>query len=212
MTGIKEFFKLGILLCIVCLISALALSVTYSVTKDRIELQKERDIQQSLPIVLPQASKMSGEKSTSDNIRYFIGFDKDGAVIGYAVNGQVQGYQSVIKFIVGIDTSGTITGLRILEHGETPGLGARILEIKSDETVATCIKHLFSPENETATKTNEPWFTAMFRGKKYNTIKICKTKAGDNEVMAITGATITSAAVLDGVKSTVDQFLATIRR
>ena len=44
----------------------------------------------------------------------------------------LSGYSGAIRLLVGIDTSGTITGVRVLEHRETPGLGDAIDINKSD--------------------------------------------------------------------------------
>lgn len=207
LTG-TDYLKLGFLLCFVCVVSGFVLSVTYSVTKERIEHQKTVEIQKSLPVVLPDAESYSDMKH-KENIDYFEGYNAQGTVIGYALYGSVQGYQSLIKFIVGITPTGTITGLRILEHGETPGLGARIMEIASHETLFSFLKGLFSTKDKNK-KPVQPWFPAMFDGKFYKTLHITKTDSDPTAVSAITGATITSEAVLKGVKNTVDTFLTSI--
>ncbi|MCD6459980.1 RnfABCDGE type electron transport complex subunit G [bacterium] len=207
-----NFIKLGFLLSIICVISGLALSVTYSITKEKIKVQKQREALDSLPLVIPQAQKFSASKQIN-SISYYEAYGKNNNLIGYALNGEHQGYQSIIKFMVGIDPKGKILGLRILEHGETPGLGARITEIKSEQTIGSFISGLFDNDIKPETKsTPEPWFCAMFRGKFYNTLTVSKTKQTDTAVMAITGATITSEAVVEGIKKTVTEFLREINK
>ncbi len=201
-----DFLKLGLLLCLVCILAAGSLAVLYSVTKERIAVQRQREIKESLPLVLPEATDFSDKKEVN-GITYYEGVAIDSSLVGYAINGESAGYQSIIKFMIGIDPKGTIQGLRILEQGETPGLGARITEIKSDESLWSFFGSLFCAKSEAQPAVVEPWFTTMFRGKEYSTLSVSKTGETDTAIEAITGATITSAAVADGVKDTIVTFL-----
>ena len=74
--------------------------------------------------------------------------------------------------MVGMDTNGIITHIKILSQDETPGLGAKIVEVANGES--------------------EPWFQRQFSGKKASDL--------DHAVDAITGATITSKAVIDSIQ------------
>jgi RnfABCDGE-type electron transport complex G subunit len=47
---------------------------------------------------------------------------------GYIYTAQFQGFQSQIRYMVGVDLDGTITGYKTLEQGDTPGYGAKIAE------------------------------------------------------------------------------------
>jgi len=79
---------------------------------------------------------------------------------------------------VGIDNKGKLIGIKILSHTETPGLGA---------------------------KAAEPAFSDQFEQKNVDSVVITKTKpAAENEVQAISGATITSRAVADGVNTALE--------
>lgn len=204
MKMIFYYIKLGLMLGLICGIAALALSATYSVTKERVEQQKQRDILSSLPVVLPAADQFSEEQHV-EGIRYYIGKAQD-ILIGYAVYGEVQGYQSLIKFMVGVDPEGVIQGLRVLEHGETPGLGARITELPAGQTLAEFIKSKFS-KLKPQESTPYPWFPAMFIDKQYDNLYVSKIDTDKNAITAITGATITSQAVADGVKEVVGEFM-----
>lgn len=208
--GKVDYIKLGLLLCVVCVISSFALSVTYSVTKERIEMQNRKDILDSLPIAVPEASFFSDKKGVG-GINYYEAKDANKKNIGYALYGNVQGYQSVIKFMVGIDLEGNISGLKILEHGETPGLGARMTEVKSDETLSSYIKGIFDTKEDNK-KSQEPWFTQMFKSKFYKNLYVSKIESDNSAVHAITGATITTVCVVDGVKEVVGKFLEHINR
>lgn len=196
-----DYLGLGILLAIICIIAASALSLTYSMTLKRIEEQKVKKLMESLPQVLPQASHFSGENHLNE-LQYYIGYNEQ-KTVGYALYGTVQGYQSIIKFIVGTDSGGMITGLQILEHGETPGLGARITELKNDRTLQGAITAIIHNRQVQENKLPEPWFTSLFKQKHYGTLAL---GTDGQHIAAITGATITSSAVVEGVKKHVKKF------
>ena len=57
--------------------------------------------------------------------RLFVA-ERGGAVHGFVVEGETQGYKNRIRFLVGIDDAMTVTGVRVIEHEEDPGLGAEV--------------------------------------------------------------------------------------
>lgn len=91
---------------------------------------------------------------------------------GYCVLTTGAGYGGAIRMMVGVDGDGVITGLEITELSETAGLGS-----KADAGV----------------------FKDQFRDKR-GALNLVKNKAGGaNDIVAISGATITSNAVISGV-------------
>lgn len=71
-----------------------------------------------------------------DSTSYAVHHAKDekGNAVGWAVITQAQGYAGPIHLLVGVDTSNTILGVRVLSHAETPGLGDKI-EIAKDDWI-----------------------------------------------------------------------------
>lgn len=98
--------------------------------------------------------------------------DTDGRATGVVVEEAGPGLWGTIKGLVGFGADGaTITGFRVLEQNETPGLGARIVE---------------------------PWFIGQFNGKRGPLKGYVAEKTAnedDDEFDAVTGATITTKAV-----------------
>ncbi len=105
--------------------------------------------------------------------KVFLGFDADGAPVGYAVTGAEPGYQDLIHLIFGYDPAGQqVLGMKVLESKETPGLGDKIF--KDEE------------------------FVAAFNGAATPLVGV---KAGEStgdpsEIDMITGATISSRTVI----------------
>jgi electron transport complex protein RnfG len=158
------------------------LAVTYEVTRPKIEEQERIEEEAALKAMLPQADSFT--KKRSADIEYYEAL-KDGRLIGYCVKSVANGYGGYIHMIVGTDLAGNIEGLEILQHQETPGLGSKIKEIIPGE--------------------KEPWFLKQFKGKAADSVELKKN------IDAITGATISSKAVTDSVRSTINKFLAEIK-
>jgi electron transport complex protein RnfG len=104
---------------------------------------------------------------------------KDGSMAGHVAKASGQGYADKIELLVGLDADArTITGLFILDQKETPGLGNRILE--------------------------KPWRDQFLDKPSGRRLVVVKTKAKkENEIDAISGATISSRSVSGIVNKTI---------
>lgn len=167
----KEEFRLTLTLVVICILSAFALSVAYEKTNPITQENKDEQLKNALKDVLPSAESFEEIDFSSDGIkRIFKGLDEDKAV-GLILLTEKAGFQSFIKALVGIDLSTKeITNVRILEHLETPGLGARI---------------------------EENIFLSSFQNQPLT----------EQKIDAITGATISSKAVIDSVKESTNEIL-----
>ena len=191
----NDYLKFAVTLFVICLIASGLLSSVYSLTKDKIESQREEEEISSLKEVLPQAQNFSF--IDRDKNSFYVGTDTNSAIVGYAFLAEKRGYSSVIITMVGISEDGKIQGIKILSQNETPGLGTKIVEIKSDKTIWS----LLSKET-TDTKVLRPWFQEQFKGKNIKNL---------DEIEAITGATISSQAVIDSIKEKAGQVLDVIK-
>ena len=118
------------------------------------------------------ASLQETEKADEDAVIYF-GYDASGKLSGIAIPGAEPGYQDLIYGIYGYrPDQQTIIGFKVLESKETPGLGDKIL---SDPDFAANFTRLLV----------EPQIEVVKKGEKKS----------ENQVEAITGATISSNAV-----------------
>ncbi|MBQ2897203.1 MAG: FMN-binding protein [Clostridia bacterium] len=100
---------------------------------------------------------------------------KEGQQIGVCVVNSAKGYGGDIKVMSGILNDGTVSKIEILEMSETPGLGANAGNEK---------------------------FKAQYEGKSEN-IGVSKTNPGKTDILAISGATITSKAVTEAVNDAI---------
>lgn len=169
----KEVLVPTVALLLICLIATALLAVTNSVTQEKIALNAVETEKASRMLVLPEG-KEYGEAVTLENgLTYCVGTDENGEEIGYVFTSGAKGYGGTVSVMVGLDMQGTITGIEILSHSETPGLGANAVK---------------------------PDFKARFVGKT-GTLIVDKNSNDGQNVQAITAATITSKAVTSAVNA-----------
>lgn len=142
-------------------------------------------------------------------LRVFRGYDEAGAVTGYAFSCELpDGYSGVIKFMVGVRHDAEagefrVAGSSVLEHAETPGLGANIDFVAYNEKVAAAAED----------RVPVPGFLGQFRDQVAADIRL-KKEDPPGPLDALTAATITSKAyavairrVLGLCNRNTDQFL-----
>ncbi len=189
----SNIVRLSIVLAIVTLVAAFVLAEIYGVTKPRIEIQKKAKEHAALEFVLPQAKVMQPvtrevpvindggdtlyRKEVIEFYRAYAQEDSTG-LIGYAFKAEGSGYSSVIETMVGVDTTGKITHIKIISQKETPGLGALAQNSEPFE--------------------GKKWSTRQFAGKTVDDLKVDKD---GGEIVSITGATITSRAITNSIRT-----------
>jgi len=160
------------------LISGFLLSFVYSVFAEDIRLNGVRVIAEGVQTVLPLAITIEGPLTDNGVFPYYIGHDDNDNIVGYAILSKGVGYNGKVTVLVGFDSDIThITGMTPTEQAETPGLGAKITE---DE-----FRKQF--ENKTLEE-----HIVVVKG-------ISPEEAGQYEIAAITGATISTDAVAEAV-------------
>ena len=182
-----DILKSGIVLMIYALLAGSSLAYVSIKTSPQIAENRVVSENESRAMVLSGMDGGFEQKAGNDGFPYWIGYsDKERKEIGgYIYIAQGKGYSSTIKSMVGVDTDGTICGVKVLSQQETPGLGSRIEEILYGET--------------------DPWFTRQFKGKNvHDPLKVIKD--GGN-IDSITGATVSSRAVTNSINSGLRQLL-----
>jgi len=175
----KDIIKLGLTLFSICVVAALVLAFTNNVTSPVIAQRNIQANNESRKIVLPEADEFKQLKEiNSDMVLEFYEGLKNGKVIGYTIKTSSKGYGGAVESMVGISKDGKITGVDIGNHSETPGLGS---------------------------KATEPLFKNQYLDKDVsNALLVVKgSTKNDNEISAISGATITSNGVTNGVNAAI---------
>ncbi|MFT6221100.1 MAG: electron transport complex protein RnfG [Candidatus Endobugula sp.] len=142
--------KNGLLLLLFALVTAGILATTYEGTKEKISVEERKAAQKALleiipqsrfdndilldTITLPDSAKVLLGKISGEDIYVARKNNKIIAVIVPAI--APDGYSGNIKLIAGVNIDGTIAGVRVLTHKETPGLGDKI-DIKKNQWVTS---------------------------------------------------------------------------
>jgi electron transport complex protein RnfG len=131
---------------------------------------------------------------------YYIG--KIGSTeLGVVTACAPKGYGGPIKFLAAFDFDGRVKGVKILSLHETPGLGAKAVEINPLMVEKKSAKF----QNPNMDK-NKPWFTEQFNSLSLDELYLTKDNP-EGKVDAITAATITSRAITNGLRKKLSEFL-----
>lgn len=186
----NTIIKDTMILTLITLIAGGVLGLVYEITKDPIAKQQELAKQEAYKAVFEGADtfEVCVEAEDADLAAYLAGEgfeaqtvneimeakDASGETLGYAINLTTsEGYGGDITFSMGVQADGTLNGISILTISETAGLG---MNATKDE------------------------FKGQFKEKQADAFEVTKTGASkENEINAISGATITSNAVTQGV-------------
>lgn len=188
----KQMMKDAMILFLITLISGAALGLVYEVTKEPIAQQEQKAKNEAYQNVFEAAedfTELTEEAYSSDALTAFVkenGFDVsidgvaqalsgDGSVLGYVITvTDHEGYGGDIQFTMGVADDGTLNGISLLSISETAGLGMRAGEV----------------------------LVPQFAGKQVEKFSYTKTgAASDDQIDAISGATITTNAVVNGVNA-----------
>lgn len=131
----------------------------------------------ALKASLAEVMPLAAAFSELESGRVWAATDSMGNRVGIVFKASPQGYGGPIEVVVGLDTTGHITAIGIGDMKETPGLGLRA---------------------------REPWFRDQFRGKAASELAL---KRDHGTLDAISAATITSRAVVNGIKQGISQYL-----
>jgi electron transport complex protein RnfG len=203
----KNAIKFTVVLGLITIAAGLGVSGVYQLTRGTIDKKKADSFAAALEAVFPEAdsfvSSTTGE--AWDGSEGFGLAGKDGGKIGYLAVGEGKGYASTIRVMVGVNPDFSIKSIRILEQSETPGLGERTKEVASDRTVWQAAGEVVGALEMTEEAGEaHPWFQVRFDDLRIENLDGFVTNPDQKGVQAITGATITSRAVMDAVRSALE--------
>ncbi len=175
-----SFLKDALILFAITLIAGGLLALVYNITKGPIEDAKDKVEAESYRAVLPEGNTFEADTALEQKRKEFkaegteiqkvlAAKDKEGNTCGYVfLVVAEEGYGGDIQFSMGVNTEGTAEGVEIIQMNETAGLGA---------------------------KSTEDEFKNQFKGVSGNVTVVKGEPQGENEISAISGATITSDAI-----------------
>ena len=194
MNDTKSMIKNALILFAITLVAGVLLGLVYQVTKDPIAYQDKlaqdkanqsvfataktfEDIELDEAVAAMVSSERGGV--TIESVKKAV--DESGAAAGYVIQVKSKGYGDFIEYTVGITNEGNINGISIISIAETPGLG-----MNADKVI-----------------------TPQFANKAATSFAVVKNGQltdATTQIEAISGATITSRAITEGVNGAVSYF------
>ncbi|MEK6539975.1 MAG: RnfABCDGE type electron transport complex subunit G [Deltaproteobacteria bacterium] len=178
--------KMFLVLTVIGAVSGGILAGVFHVADPLIQANREKELKEAIFVVLPEAKDYKILEKGIDKTKVIVyqGLDADGKPVGLAFIADGGGFQGNIRIMVGLSVDYLkLKGIKVLEQNETPGLGNRI---------------------------KEPAFEGQFKGleikPKVEYIKYRKPEK-PNQIQAITGATISSDAVVKNINNAVEKVL-----
>lgn len=187
----KENLRLGLILFIITAFAGLCLGLVNELTAEAISENKaisSSDLMELVPGAKSKKALQISAVTDSDKSRVVEAFEVNGdsELLGHIFKVTTKGFHGQIDMFVAISKEDKLSGVKVIHHTETPGLGARIVEDK---------------------------FKSNFFGREIDKgINMVKGKSEkENEVEAITGATVSSKAVGSGVNTAIAYYMKTIK-
>ena len=183
----RDLIKMVVVLLVICTTSGVVLSYVNEATEEPREYSYIKFVQE------PSMKAVLGDYDNDpvkERLKLVVGEDEEGNPVelvvfpakkggnteAIAYSAAAKGYHDLIEVMIGVGPEGTLTGISIMTHTETPGLGARIVE---------------------------PEFTDQFAGLDLDTTKLA---AEGGKVDTLSGATFSTVGVIAAVSAALEQF------
>lgn len=191
----SSVMRSGLTLAVIAAICTALVAFTYQLTDERIAMNEQAWLEQSLQPALSGVSFDSGVSESvvtipaphtlpgSDDAIIYRVYSGESPVAALFVVSARDGYAGAIKMLVGVDIKGKVTGVHVLAHRETPGLGDRIESDKTD-------------------------WVRQFDGRSLGepVVGNWKIKRDGGEFDQLTGASVTPRAVVKAIRETLEYF------
>ncbi len=173
----KEMLKITITLIGIFVVSGIIMAGVFAKTAPIMAEAQKKEKEEALKLLMPDADAIreAGKWDPFGKHAEYYEARKGSEAIGYLASTYGKGYSSYISILVSVDPSMTVKKISILGHGETPGLGDEI---------------------------EQEYFKKRYEGKTIEQLEVVKTE-GTDKISAISGATISSRAVTNGVREAV---------
>ncbi len=180
----RDIIRLITVLTLICIAAALSLAKVYEFTKGPIAEQRRQAKLKAINAVLPEHDNLPDQNT----LQFEMGGGKSRIVYmgftGDRLNGLAfevrsgEGYGGEIVAMLGLNLNGEISGVELVKLAETPGLGAKIVDLE---------------------------FRSQFLGKSLENTKFMLKKDG-GDIDQVTGATISPRAIVNAIKEGLEFF------
>jgi electron transport complex protein RnfG len=178
----KDLLKITLSLVAIFVVAGVIMAITYKYTAPVRFAAEKKEKEEALKEMAPDATdpiKAAGNWNIDTKTYEYYAATSNGKPVTYIASTGGKGYSSFIKMLVSLGTDLKIRDVKILGHGETPGLGDQV---------------------------EDKPFLDQFKGKTLSQIVLVKKDTKEN-IQAISGATYSSRGVTNGVKDAAQQLI-----
>lgn len=208
----KEILKLTFSLTLICAIAGAALAFVSYKTAEPVKKAQEAQRSEKMLMLLPEGTasvepiliKESQSAESTMAVTFYVAKNEANEMVAYCAEAvDHNGFGGDVKVLVGLNPDGTVRGVLVSEHTETPGMGGRVCErseaksfwdlFKKAEDAPASPSHALLP--------NE--FLDSFAGRGLPMDGFVLTKmpnpGANRDIMPVSGSTVTSTAVVNAV-------------
>jgi electron transport complex protein RnfG len=174
----KEIIVIIAKLVLISAVASAVLGATYVPTQEQLRIAEQRQTQETLSQLMPEAGEFEPVYSgeNEEEVLYYKAYDSDGNLIGYGFVTEQSGYDDEIKMAAAVDANlEQMYGMEILRQAETPGKGSKITNAE---------------------------FKNQFNNLPLGGLALSQN---NGNVDAISGATVSSSAVVTGLNNKIEQ-------
>lgn len=125
----KYYLRITLSLLAICTVVAVLLAAVNIATRDTIAKNAQREKEAAIASLYPSFSAITeDQRACPPGVHTVYTVMENEALLGYAVSLESRGFGGMVQMMIGIGADGAVSGIRILSHSETPGLGSRALD------------------------------------------------------------------------------------
>ena len=125
-SDVKFILGIALKLLIISAVTALLLAGVNALTAPRIAENNELEKKNAIAAIFPSSDDCQLTDISADGVELVYLVLKDGDLLGYAASVSTMGFGGEIELMVGVTAEGTVKGIKVVSHSETPGLGSRV--------------------------------------------------------------------------------------
>lgn len=192
----KRFIGESWMILLLGVVFAILLAGAQTTLQPTIRANQERALIEAIGMVVPGTVRTEKVRLAGYDREVFKCLDSDGKLVGWAIDAVGMGFADQIREVIGLSPDvEKITGLKVIENVETPGLGNKVAAEPQDE----------------AERVWADQYDDLAAGTEITVVKRLP-EAGKNEVQAVTGATISSKAVTEAANKAIACVRAELKR
>ncbi len=200
----KEILKLVLSLTFICALAGASLAYVSRRTAEPIEHAKVQQRNEKMALLLPAEVSTTAllDIGAGTGVTVYGAYGQDGGLLAYcAESADPSGFGGEIRVLVGLNLDGTIRGVLVSENSETPGIGSQVCERSARGSFWDLFRKKQADSHADARALVPNAYLDGYNGQQLSSTAPLQLKdtAGPGAIVPVSGATVSSRAVLNAV-------------